>query len=106
MNRLQENYNEYRSPKLYNYEECKLKCSEYNGLPSAFHKYEQVISQQETEIFHRGDVSASGKLFFIDSHYDFSRSQWYSGRPIIEGQYTYPESSYLEKPIRIVPTAV
>ena len=88
MNRLQENYNESHPPKLYNYEECKLKCSEYNGLPSAFHKYQQVISQLEKENFYRGDVSDSGKLFFVDSNYDFSRSQWYSGRPIIKVHLT------------------
>ena len=32
-NRLEEFHNENKPPKLYLYEECKLKCSEYNGLP-------------------------------------------------------------------------
>ena len=32
-NRLEEFHNNNKTPKLYLYEECKLKCSEYNGLP-------------------------------------------------------------------------
>ena len=79
VNRSQEIYNEPKRPKLYLYEECKSKCSEYNGLPSAFHKYEQVISRREMKILNRGDVSSSGNLFFVDSDYDYARARWYSG---------------------------
>ena len=79
-NRLQEFHYEDKPPKLYLYEECKLKCAEYDGLPSAFHKYEQVISKREMKILNRGDDrSSNAKLFFVDSHYDFSRAEWYSG---------------------------
>ena len=82
-NRLQEFHYEDKPPKLYLFEECKLKCAEYNGLPSAFHKYEQVISKREMKILNRGgDRSSNANLFFVDSHYDFSRAEWYSGELI------------------------
>ena len=95
-------YGKY-SQNLFLYEECKLKCSEYDGLPlvwdnlhpekglfaliiwvqvmnstivrrffhpkKAFHKYEQVVSGHEM----------NERPFFVDSHYDFVRAQWYSG---------------------------
>ena len=32
-NRFEEFHNENKPPKLYLYEECKMKCSEYSGLP-------------------------------------------------------------------------
>ena len=94
-------YDKYSN--LYLYEECNMKCSEYNGLPfvwdnlhlwtraffsyhiassyeiydsqavfhpmKAFHKYEQVVSGHEM----------NERPFFVDSHYDFVRAQWYSG---------------------------
>ena len=82
-NRLQEFHYEDKPPKLYLYEECKLKCAEYDGLPSAFHKYEQVISKREMKILNRGDDrSSNANLFFVDSHYDFSQGEWYSGGSI------------------------
>ena len=82
-NRLQEFHYEDKPPKLYLLEECKLKCAEYDGLPSAFHKYEQVISKRDRKNFKRDDDrSSNANLFFVDSHYDFSRAEWYSGGSI------------------------
>ena len=82
-NRLQEFHYEDKPPKLYLLEECKLKCAEYDGLPSAFHKYKQGISKRDMKNFKRDDDrSSNANLFFVDSHYDFSRAEWYSGGSI------------------------
>ena len=39
------------------------------------------------KILNRGNVGSNGKLFFVDTHYDFSRAQWYSGEPIDNEPY-------------------
>ena len=64
------------------YDECIMKCSEYHGLPLMFQNFSAVMREiknaTENEWNYTSEDISLIPSFYIQAHYDFQKSIWYS----------------------------